>query len=52
MYSSPKSTEEDILISVPVPAKLYDQLRQAAMTAKVSESAWAVGAIKARLAAH
>ncbi|MCW6511772.1 hypothetical protein [Lichenifustis flavocetrariae] len=51
VFRSPGSSPEDTLINVPVPTKLYDQLRQAAKTAKVSESAWMLGAIRNRLAA-
>ena len=51
VYRSPKTSPEDVLITVPVPTRLYDQLRQAAKTAKVSENAWTIGAIRDRLAA-
>ncbi len=50
IYRTPQNTSEDIVINVPVPTGLYDQLRQAAKTAKVSESTWTIEAIRSRLA--
>ena len=49
VYRPRDKGREDIVITVPVPTRVYDQLRQAAKTAKVSESVWAIGAIENRL---
>jgi hypothetical protein len=51
VYRSRKTSAEDILISVPVPTRLYDQLRKAAKAAKLSESTWTIQAIRNRLGA-
>ena len=49
VYTSPGKSEEDIMLDVPVPTPLYEQLHQAAEKAGVSEDAWVNQAIAAKL---
>ncbi len=52
IYTAPGQNEEDIVVDVPVPTSVYEQLKQAAKKASMSEDAWVNQAIKERLAAH
>jgi len=52
IYTAPGHNEEDIVVDVPVPTSVYEQLKQAAKKASMSEDAWVNQAIKDRLAAH
>ncbi len=52
VYTAPGQKEEDIVVDVPVPTSVYEQLKQAAIKASMSEDAWVNQAIEKRLAAH
>ncbi len=52
IYTAPGHNEEDIVVDVPVPTSVYEQLKQAAKKASMREDAWVNQAIKERLVAH
>lgn len=49
VYSTPGKNEEDIVLDVPVPTPLYNQLHEAAAKTGVSDDAWVNEAITAKL---
>ena len=49
VYTTPGKSEEDIVLDVPVPTQRFEQLRQAADKAGVSEDVWVNEAIMAKL---
>ena len=51
IYDAPAKSADDIVLDVPIPAALYERLRQAAQKAGMSENVWLHNAITRKLAA-
>ena len=52
IYRGVSSKEEDVVVDVSVPTKIFDELQQAVKKAGVTQDAWVNQAIRSRLMAH